>query len=306
VLNSDDFGCWEAALASSLGDHRSQLLSPSRQFRCCLRSSAIGPFSVLHIQGRGRLRLNREQQNQSVLWLPLQGLSEERINGQSWLAEPGTGLLFQQGDAMEGETSEEIEGISILIPPTLHRRPAAPAGPLLASGHLHRQLLSSARTMAAAAAQRPAGAEHAADAFTEALRAWTDWHGTPIPRLGITARRRREAVEGAQRWMLPRLAERFGVVELSQAIGISVRQLQYSFLAELGHSPMAEAKLMRLRRLRRLLLDPDQGDRRVAELIVAAGLIASGVTSADYRRWCGEKPIQTLRRRPKASAIQVR
>ncbi len=61
---------------------------------------------------------------------------------------------------------------------------------------------------------------------------------------------------------------------------------------------MAEAKRMRLRRLRALLRDPAQDRRSVAELMAASGLIASGVTSADYRRWCGEHPKQTRRWRP--------
>jgi len=36
----------------------------------------------------------------------------------------------------------------------------------------------------------------------------------------------------------------------------------------------------------------------VAELMVASGLIASGVTSADYRRHFGESPRQTRNHRP--------
>ena len=43
-------------------------------------------------------------------------MTTERINGREWLAEPGDGLLFRPGDAMEGETSKEIEGISIFLP----------------------------------------------------------------------------------------------------------------------------------------------------------------------------------------------
>jgi hypothetical protein len=50
-------------------------------------------------------------------------------------------------------------------------------------------------------------------------------------------------------------------------------------------------------RLRSLLLDPSHDQRRVTELMVSAGLIASGVTSADYRNWCGESPSQTRLRR---------
>jgi transcriptional regulator GlxA family with amidase domain len=102
--------------------------------------------------------------------------------------------------------------------------------------------------------------------------------------------------------MLPRLQERFTLAELSAAVQVSPRQLQYCFLQELGRSPMAEAKRLRLQRLRALLLDPAHERRSVAELMLAAGLIASGVTSADYRRWCGESPRRTRRALGAASA----
>jgi AraC-like DNA-binding protein len=297
VLHTDDFGCWQSALANTLGHHRSELLSPAKAFRAHFRMGSLGPFTVLHLQGRGRLRLNREQREQSLLWLPLRGISEERINGQSWLAEPGSGLLFQPGDAMEGQTGELIEGLSILIPHGLHRRPARPSSPLLAAGPLHQRVLAAARALAVAAAHQFGGAEVAADQLTEALRAWTDWQEQPLRRERITARRRRHTVESARQWMADRLPERFSMEELSQAVGVSPRQLQYSFQEERGRSPMAEAKRLRLQRLRSLLLDPSHDQRRVTELMVAAGLIASGVTSADYRNWCGESPSQTRLRR---------
>jgi len=103
-------------------------------------------------------------------------------------------------------------------------------------------------------------------------------------------------VADARVWMEQRLAERFSLAELSAAMGRSPRQLQYSFLQEVGHSPMAEAKRLRLRRLRALLQDRAWSQRSVAELMAASGLIASGVTAADYRRWCGERPRDTRRR----------
>jgi AraC-like DNA-binding protein len=230
-----------------------------------------------------------------VLWLPLQGLTQERINGVDWLAEPGTALLFQPGDAMEGETGEAIEGVSILLPeasPLPHRNPGAP---LLAAGPMPQRVLACARQLALAAARRPAGAEHAADQLMEALRQWMAWEGQPSPRERITARRRRETVEEACRWMDARLEQRFGVEELSAALAVSTRQLQYTFQQELGRTPMGQAKLLRLRRLRALLQDRDQDRRSIAELMAAAGLVASGVTSADYRGWCGESPSRTRR-----------
>jgi AraC-like DNA-binding protein len=296
VLQTEDFGCWEAAVSTTLGHHRSDLLTPASPFRAHFRIGQLGAFTMLHVQGSGRLRLIREQREQSVLWLPLRGITAERINGQSWLAEPGTGLLFQPGDAMEGETSETMEGLSILIPPGLHQRPSHPGSPLLASGPLHQRVLAGARALAAAAALQPAGAEHAADQLAEALREWTAWQEQPR-RERITARRRRDTVAAARQWMAARLKERFSIQDLSLAVAVSPRQLQYSFLEEIGRSPLTEAKRLRLQRLRMLLIDPSQDHRRVMELMAAAGLIASGVTSADYRHWCGESPSQTRLRR---------
>lgn len=292
-LDTDDFSCWEDAVSSTLGDHRSDLLSPTQPFQARFRVGQIGAYSVLHLKGQGRLRLSREQRQHSVLWLPLRGMTLETINGEAWLAEPGTGLFFFPGDGMVGETSQELEGLSILIPEHLLQRPARPVRRLLSAGSLQQTILTSARQLAAAAAGQPPGAAHAADQLTEALRAWASWQEQPAQRERITFRRRRETVQRAREWMATRLQDRFELVELSQAVGVSPRQLQYSFLQELGRSPMAEAKRLRVQRLQALLLDPDQLHRPIGELMAAAGLIASGVTSADYRHWCGESPRQT-------------
>lgn len=297
-LDTTDFSCWETAVASTLGHHHSALLSSNPSFAARFHSGAVGVYGVMHMQGRGRVRLSREQVRGSVLWLPLRGMTQECINAEIWLAEPGMGLLFQPGDAMVGETSEELEGLSILIPAEVCPQGSESDQPLVAEGPLSQALLASARQLAAAAATRPLGAERAADQFTEVLRDWISWRIQPPARERITARRRRATVERAREWMAPRLQDRFGVVELSRAVQISPRQLQYSFLQELGRSPMAEAKRLRLRQLRALLLDPAQRHRPIAELMVAAGLIASGVTSADYRHWCGESPRQTRLHRP--------
>lgn len=297
VLRTDDFGRWEAVVASTLGHHRSERLQAGEPFEAHVRLGQVGGIGVLHLNGRGRLRLIREQQGPSVLWLPLRGMTAERINGQSWLAEPETALLFQPGDAMDGETSEQLEGLSILIPAELHQPSPSLSSPLLAVGPLQQAILTSARQLALAVARQPAGAEHAADQFIEALRAWMDWLQPPLQRERITARRRRDTVLQARDWMAARLDRRFGVEEISGALQVSTRQLQYSFLQEVGRSPMAEAKRLRLQQLRRLLLDREQDQRSIAELMQACGLIASGVTSADYRRWCGESPRRTRLRR---------
>lgn len=296
TLSTSDFSCWEAAVASTLGHHRSELLEPADPFQAHFRVGELGGFGVLHLRGRGRVRLHREQCLRSVLWLPLRGMTHEVVNGEACLAEPGQALLFRPGDALLGETSQELEGLSILLPPEIEGPSGRLAPPLLHQGPLQQAVLRSARQLAAAAALRPAGAEHAADPFTHTLLALWSSQEQPPGRERITARRRREMVHAARAWMAQRLSERFTLQALSAAVGLSPRQLQYSFLEELGHGPMAEAKRLRLQRLRRLLLDPDHSGRSVAELMAASGLIASGVTSGDYRRWCGESPMQTRQR----------
>lgn len=86
VLDTQDCGCWESSVAQTLGHHSSELLSPAQPFKAHFRMGRVGPFSILHLQGRGRLRLKHEQR---VLWLPLQGITEERINGQTRLRRLG-------------------------------------------------------------------------------------------------------------------------------------------------------------------------------------------------------------------------
>ena len=62
---------------------------------------------------------------------------------------------------MEGETSEEIEGLSILYPSHWQPNPTVPIPPLLAAGPQVQALLRQARELATAIAQRPVGAIHA-------------------------------------------------------------------------------------------------------------------------------------------------
>jgi AraC-like DNA-binding protein len=292
-LETGDFSHWEAAVATTLGHHRSNLLSPREPFEARFRVGRLGAYGVLHLKGKGRLRLTREQRHHAVLWLPLRGMTQETINGQSWLVEPGTGLLFRPGDGIVGETSQDLEGLSILIPADLLTLPRKSDQRLLSRGPLQQKVLACARQLAATTAGQPAGAAHAADQLTDALRAWTTWQETSLQRESVTHRRRRDAVQQARQWMATRLQDRFELAELSGAVGVSPRQLQYSFLQELGRSPMAEAKRLRMQRLRSLLLDRSQNDHPISELMAASGLIASGVTSADYRHWCGESPRQT-------------
>lgn len=295
LLRSGDFGEWDALVASTLGHHRSRLLPGSGPFDALMRGGSVDEFQVLLIQGRGQVELLREQSGHAVLWLPLQGLTQERINGTDYLAEPGMALLFQPGDVMQGCTSEAMCGISILIPERYLQGIGA-SSPLMDRGPMQRQLINAAHQLTEAAAWQPRGASHSAAGLVEALHQWCNPLQAGEQAERLRSRRRRDTVAQACQWISAHLSERFTVVELSQAMGVSTRALQYAFQDELGHTPMAEAKRLRLRQLRHLLQQPELQHQSIAALMEASGLLAGGATAADYRHWCGESPRQTRQR----------
>jgi AraC-like DNA-binding protein len=293
VLDSHDFDQWRQVIEGTLGDHRSTLRSPSGSFRTRVAIGQAGPLQLLHLQGHGQMELQRIQDaDKAVLWVPLQGWSQERINGRWKTAEPGEALLMRPGDGLEGITSLRLEGLSIVLPPD-HLQSNLPAR--IGAGRHNRALVKAALGFAEAVAVGRAGAEHAALELLDALQSWelqtALLQGQPRER--ITTVRRRTYVELASQWMGAHLDEAIDIRRIATAIGVSARTLQYAFLEDRGHSPMAELKRLRLRRLRGLLLDPEQRLHSTAELMVRAGLLACGATAAYYRRYCGESPRET-------------
>jgi len=292
LLHSQDFGQWEAALSNTLGHHRSRLHPGSQPFEAQIRSGSVDEFQVLWLQGTGLLELQREQFGNAVLWLSLKGLMQETINGQVYVAEPDSALLFRPGDVMEGRSTDEVSGVSIVIP-ARYLLGRGPVSPLFRRGVVHQQLIKAAWKLVEAAALEPMGASFAAEGLVDALQQACHPTGSPQQSERVTATRRRLLVGEACAWMGDRLGVRFSVVELSAALNVSVRTMQTSFQAELGCSPLAELKRIRLHQLRQLLLNSELHQCSVAELMKQAGLLACGVTAADYRRWCGEPPQRT-------------
>jgi len=281
-------------VGSNLGEHSSDLVGPASAFSARMRFHSAGELSLLHIQGTGAIRLDRVQsQAQAVLWIPLQGVSHEVVNGEALTAEPGMAMLLRPGDRLIGHTSHQIEGLSVLLPA---ERIQAGLPTLLHRGAADQTLIGAARRFAEAlACAAEAGADAAAAAVGDALESWQlamdALQGGQPER--ITAIRRRQYVSDSCLWMAHHLEQPFEISVLAQAVGVSVRTLQYAFLQELGCTPMAEAKRMRLHRLRNLLQDPEQHTRSVAELMAASGLLVCGATAGDYRRRFGESPRQT-------------
>lgn len=295
VLATSDFAEWEAATSRTLGHHHSRLLEPDTGFEACYRLGRAGALQVLHIRGRGPVELERTQQADVVLWLPLLGTSQERLNGRPICAEPGMALLFRPGDEMLGRTSQELEGVSVLVP-----EPLLPGGgpSLLNRGPRAREVIAQVWDLAEATAQGQHGLEHGALALVEALRVWQLEQNEPEAgwRERHSAARARTLVNEAILWMQAHLGVPFAVTDLATGLSSSVRALQYAFHHELGHPPLAEARRLRLRALRQLLLDPEQSRMSIGMLMAECGLLGGGSTARDYRRLWGELPRRTRQR----------
>ena len=293
LLESVDFDEWQMVVGSSLGEHRSTLRTPANRFLCRMAWGQAGPLQLLHLEGHGQIDLQRVQGRQhAVLWLPLQGWSQERINGTWAVAEPGEALLMRPGDELEGATSLRLEGLSILLPASAVR-PGLPS--FIGSGPPNQALVAAALRFAGAVARGLAGSEHAATNLLDALLEW-EHHSAPgrdAKQERITAVRRRTYVAEARDWMGQHLHEACEILDVAKAVAVSPRTLQYAFLQELGRTPMAELRRLRLRHLRQLLQDSDHRSHSIAELMARSGLLASGSTAADYRRYCGESPRET-------------
>lgn len=294
ILETDCFSAWEAALASTLGHHRSQLIGKSTTFSAHARLGSIGSLGLLHLQGSGALELDRHQCQRHLLWIPLAGCSEERVNGIPWQAAPGQMLLFQPGDHLLGHTAEQMEGISVLLPAP-PEAPQAQRQPLQSQPLINATLGPQATTLLAAIQHGDPGRAIAAQGFLDAVeQIFTQQTATPLPPL--KPRQRWEVVMEADRWLKSHLLESFSVHDLAAALGIPTRTLQHAFQYELGRSPLAHCKRLRLSALRQLLQDPKTIPTPIAALMQQCGLLACGATAQSYLEAFGELPRQTRQR----------
>ncbi len=84
------------------------------------------------------------------------------------------------------------------------------------------------------------------------------------------------------------------LMEVCVAVGVSARSLEYAFKEICGVTPMRYLKARRLRLARRLLRDGTPAKISVKQAALRSGFVQMGRFSAEYRKFFGEKPSETL------------
>jgi AraC-like DNA-binding protein len=309
LFRTNDFSQWEAAISLNLGTHQSHLRSRTETFHTCCHSATVGSLEILHLQGKGELELNRTQLGRGLLWLPLRGVSEERINGRVVQATRGQAILIRPLDDLHGLTSAEMSGLSVILPDNffikaeeddshnLRRKDGRMPEALLHSQRSSDQaVIGLAMQLSRAVARRDPSSPMLAGHLLDQLEQMVSISpGMPrrLPSLG--ARRRWELVQEAIRWMEAHLRQPFRIGDVAAALDTPTRTIQQAFAEELGRPPLAQAKLLRLHALRRRLQDPQLQNLGIATQMGACGLPASGETAQAYRACFGERPNQTKR-----------
>ncbi|MEB3333916.1 MAG: helix-turn-helix domain-containing protein [Cyanobacteriota bacterium] len=307
IFRTNNFSQWEAEIKRNLGMHHSHLRATSEAFHASCHGARAGELDMLLLEGRGELELERTQMGGGLLWLPLKGTTEERINGRVVQAQKGQAILMRPLDHLHGSTSFEMAGLSVILPanffvdarrnhPDSFRKTRWAPEPLLRSDRSsdHGVLALAMQLLNAVARQDPSSPILAAqllDHLEQSVIASSESATSARPSLG--ARRRWTLVLEATRWMGAHLTDPYRIGDVAAALGTPKRTIQQAFAEELGRSPLAHAKLLRLHALRRSLQDPDLKNRSIASQMAACGLPASGETALAYRAHFGEQPRQT-------------
>lgn len=93
-----------------------------------------------------------------------------------------------------------------------------------------------------------------------------------------------------------RYGEPWSTSSLARAVHVSVRSLQEGFARQVGTSPMAHLREVRLHKVHEHLLTATPGSTTVEAVATACGFVHLGRFSAAYKAAFGEHPSNTLRR----------
>jgi AraC-like DNA-binding protein len=115
--------------------------------------------------------------------------------------------------------------------------------------------------------------------------------------IGFSRRAPGGVIKRAVELIEERPAEPWTSVGLATELHLSVRALQAGFQREMGMTPMAYLRMVRLRRAHVALREGSPGETTVQAVALSVGLLHQGRFAVNYRAIYGEMPSETLRRR---------
>ena len=110
-------------------------------------------------------------------------------------------------------------------------------------------------------------------------------------------KRSKRAQALAQMFELIRSSDEFhSIPELSDAVGVSQRTLDYAFREAFGLPPSQFLRWLRLNHMYRTLLDAQASQTKITDIALNSGFTELGRMAAEYRELFGELPSATLKR----------
>jgi AraC family transcriptional regulator, ethanolamine operon transcriptional activator len=297
----------ELTVAARLWDIELSQLDTGR-FEGEILQAAAG--RVLLSEGRfGRVLKQQGTAPKSMRTLVIPATQEVRFKWRGLDVEPDDLLVFPQDAELHAISQPDFHVFTVSLPESLlykaakmadatrfpemlcHDRVRCPS-PLMARLREHlrgvsqaakedAQLLSHSAVLHELQSEIPlllVKAMTAADASTEIL---------PVGK-------RERAIKRAEQYITQFQNQPLTVSDVCQATNVSERTLQYAFLEQIGVTPRAYLKAVRLNGVRRDLKHANPHAARINEIAGHWGFWHMGQFAADYRRQFGELPSQTL------------
>ncbi|MCW2792865.1 MAG: AraC-type DNA-binding protein [Nocardioides sp.] len=303
----------EEILSRHYLSNRLHLRPGSRELEMEFAGLKIGAITAGRLSYGHGVRLVTEEATNFHVNMPVRGHAVSR-RGQSRPVHTavGQGLVFSPESPAEISWSADCVQLCLMIPRggleaelerLLGRSVRAPlrfdfgVAPDRASGRLGTVLDLVAQEL-----DRPSGlaTSHVAGRHVEALvldgLLLGQSHNYSAAALGLSTRAPGGAIKRALDLIEEQPAEPWTSAALARELHLSVRALQAGFKREVGLSPMAHLRSVRLRRAHTALREADPADTTVQGVAVSLGLLHQGRFAADYRAVFGEMPSETLHR----------
>jgi AraC-like DNA-binding protein len=222
---------------------------------------------------------------------------------------PNDLLTFPRSGELYAISKSDFHVFTISVPEERLEQAASMAGESRLSALLCRERTSCSRSIVNPIRKRLHSVSHAlkCDRPTYETSAALEALQSVIPQLIVTAlaaangslespfqNNRATAAQRAQAFVSEFRDWPLSVRQLSQAIGLSERSLQYAFLEQFGVTPKSYITSFRLHHVRRELKRSKPGETKICEIASRWGFWHMGQFAADYRQRFGELPSQTL------------